>query len=467
MTLIRCADPWSDAVAELVGAQTGLLLSQAFRDQIESSARKVMAKAGIADQPAFLRRLQTDPSLLDELISECTVGETYFFREPGHFAFIRDEAIPALRGLRGVNHLLRIWSAGCSSGEEAYSLAILMEEMGLRSQARILATDISKAALRRAETGVYSAWSLRGDGAQRAAPYLRRTGGRFEVAPSLRRQVEFAYLNLAQDVYPSLATRTVGMDLVLCRNVLIYLDVETVRAAARRFHAALAPGGFLITGPSDPVLTDHAPFETLMCPVGMLYRKRVESGQDAAMRSGAGASATAVAPESWAAPSSVEPGWIVSEAATVDRSSPLVQEPAALAGPRAELQAAGRAQAVQPDDPSAIATAAGTSASVETAFLEATLLMSQGRYAEADRALRRVLYLDPTLAVVHFLRGAALQRLGRLADAARAYRNAHDIAANRPADEILPLADGECASQLARAAAAQLGALEMTQSRAP
>lgn len=461
MTPVQGADPCFDAVAALVSAQTGLLLSPACRDGIESSARRLMARAGIADQLDYLSRLKTVPSALDELISECTVGETYFFREPSHFDFIRDEAIPALRRLRGVNHVLRFWSAGCASGEEAYSLAILLAEMGLQSQARILATDISKAALSRAETGIYGAWSLRGDAAQRAAPYLRVVGNRFELVASLRRQVEFAQLNLAQDVYPSVATKTAGMDLVLCRNVLIYLDAEPVRAVARRLHASLAAGGFLITGASDPLLSEHAPFETLMSPVGVLYRKRVEPGQDSEMvpammqpAAGVGASAAAVAPANPAGPGWPEPKRLLPGPVSVERPPLSAQRPTALDEARADPRADDAAPARQP-------------APVEVAFLQAARLMSQGDYAEADRALRRVLYLDPTLAVVHFLHGAALQRLGRLADAARSYRNARDIAARRPPEEVLPLADGECASQLAAAAAAQLAALEMAHGPVP
>src|SRR3546814_526285 len=118
-------------------------------------ARRIMARIGIVDPRELVRRLGDEAPLLDELIAESTVGETYFFREPGHFAFIRDEVIPEMRRLRGVDHVLRAWSAGCASGEEPYSLAILFEEMGLASRTHIIATDISRAALLRAHEAVY------------------------------------------------------------------------------------------------------------------------------------------------------------------------------------------------------------------------------------------------------------------------------------------------------------------------
>lgn len=490
MTSICPAVSGFEAIADLVGAEIGLLLSPARRADIESMARRIMARIGIADPSEFVRRLGDEAPLLDELIAESTVGETYFFREPGHFAFIRDEVIPEMRRLRGVDHVLRVWSAGCASGEEPYSLAILFEEMGLASRTHIIATDISRAALLRAQEAVYGAWSLRGDGAPLAGRHLRRVGGHFHLAARFRRRVEFAYLNLAQNTYPTFATKTWGMDLVLCRNVLIYLDAETVRVVAQRLHESLAAGGFLVTGPSDPLLIDHAPFEVLMSSAGVIYRKPASSHRVPPDR----------APQRHAPPSAALSDRAAATAPSVPAAAPagrlesslpsLEPHPSASPGDRLDeardafarkdfsraiklahplRSATAAAISVQSlaslGDAEAAAAAAATAAaehprSLEIGFLYAVLLMGLERYAEAELVLKRVLYLEPSLTVAHFVRGTTLHRLGKLADAVRAYRNARDLAARRPADEILPLSDGECASRLAKAAAAQLEVLQ-------
>src|SRR5262245_45732121 len=167
-----------EAVAQLVGRRTGLALT-GRRDSAEQGIRRALARARTADLDRYLERLAAEDALLDDLVGELTVGETYFFREPAQFQFLRREALPALKRRAEQGHVVRVWSAGCASGEEAYSLAILLEEAGLGEQVSLLATDISRAALARARQAVYGTWSLRGDGAVWALPYLRREGNQY------------------------------------------------------------------------------------------------------------------------------------------------------------------------------------------------------------------------------------------------------------------------------------------------
>lgn len=478
------ADPNFEAVANLVRRHMGHSFPAHRHRDIESGTRKIMAKAGIADVGQCLNRLRNETSLLEELIDELTVGETYFFRGPGHFSYIRDDVVPEIRRLRGPDHILRTWSAGCATGEEAYSMAILFETMGFANRTRILATDISQEALDRARKGVYGAWSLRGDGARLAGPHLRRTGAHFHLAERFRRKVAFKHLNLAQDVYPAAATNTLGIDLVLCRNVLIYFDAETVRAVAGRLHASLAPGGFLIAGPSDPLLAEFAPFETSMTACGIVYRKRHASSErpplPQAQRASSGGATPAAKPPSKFSETAAQRARLPIEpyraAATID---PLAEARAALArgdnGRAIELTESRPADAAATalclralanlgTAESVVARAAEASsrhpASVEINFLHAAFLMNLGRYADAERALKRVLYLDRTLAVAQFALGATLRLLGDIAGAARAYRNAYDLAAERSATEELAMSDGQTAGQLAEAAAAQADALD-------
>ena len=168
-------------------------------------------------------------------------------------------------------------AAGCASGEEAYSLAILLLEEGLAGQCRLLATDLSRATLVKARRGIYGAWSLRGEGALAARPYLHGHGNHYVVDEVVRRLVTFDQLNMALDFDPACATGVRGMDLILCRNVLIYFDHKTVRTVARRLYESLAEGGWLITASTDPPLAGEAPFEIVATDHGVFYRSGASS----------------------------------------------------------------------------------------------------------------------------------------------------------------------------------------------
>jgi chemotaxis protein methyltransferase CheR len=472
-----------NGIVELLRDRTGLAVPPSRRGDVEVAFCKIMMKAGLADPVQCSRELHADQALLDELISEVMIGETHFFRTLDHFVFIRDVVIPEVRKLRGAGHGLRIWSAGCATGEEPYSLAILLEEEGLAESPPILATDISRTALATAREASYGTWSLRGDGMRLVDRYLRRANGRYELAMRFRSRVNFTYLNLANDTY-SPATHTGAMDLVLCRNVLIYLEAETVSAVARRLYDSLADGGFLIIGPSDPPLAEYAPYETITTPGGSVYRKtahmnpRVPDPQAPRQRhSSSDADLLSLAHiPCERLPNMVlssveadipEPPDPISEARealargenvrVIELTSPLTTDVAA-----ASLCA--RALANIGDVEAAAQTAASAAAkhptSLEIGFLLAVLLMKLDRHSEADRCLRRILYLDRSLVVAQFTLGATLHRRGDFKGAVRAYRNARDLAARCSPEAIMPLSDGETAGRLAKAATAQVAMLQ-------
>ena len=163
----------------------------------------------------------------------------------------------------GDPRLIRAWSAGCASGEEAYSLAILLSQMGLGDEASVLGTDISQAALATARGGRYRDWSLRGASPDFMARYFRSAGPSWSLIEPVKRCVRFAFLNLALDAYPSHVSSTHAMDLILCRNVLIYFDAWTVEQVARRLRESLAPGGWLYVGHSESLRAEAAMFRAI------------------------------------------------------------------------------------------------------------------------------------------------------------------------------------------------------------
>jgi chemotaxis protein methyltransferase CheR len=507
MTAERGAIADYKPVMDLLRIRTGLSFAPGHDENAVAGICRAMARAGMQDLSPYCDLIEADADALDDLIIELTVGETYFFREPAQFEFIRCEVLPEIRQHRGNEHVIRVWSAGCASGEEAYSLAMLFEREGCSDHAHILATDISRAALAKARQATYSAWSLRGQGAPAAKSYLSLHGDRYVLDDSIRRRVAFEYLNLALDVYPSFATGTWGMDLILCRNVLIYFDTGTIRTVARRIFASLADGGWLILGPSDPLLAEYAPFETKVTNAGVFYRR---CGNEQASVTGKRLlleSDNRATPSHDSEPLKLEQSQGASrEPLAVNRKWPVVNrdlrpanygsqiaEPCAtkLSDPIAQAQTAFaqaeyRRVALLTRDltTNAAATALRVRAlanfdtaeaerecaeatkrhplSAELQYLHSVLLLELNRDEEAAQAARRVVYLDRSLAMGHFTLGSILRRMGDLKGAQRSYRNASRLAATRPGDEVIPLSDGDCAGRLRTAAETQLALLDNT-----
>jgi chemotaxis protein methyltransferase CheR len=482
---------WSDAgfeaIATIIAARTGLAFESYRYHDIERAARRAMASAAISEVRELASRLSSGELTCDEIIDDVTVGETYFFREPQHFAFVRDHVLPGKRSQAGT--AFRVWSAGCASGEEAYSLAILLYEQQLLSNARVLGTDISRRALDKARAARFGSWSLRTLEPPFVARYFEGEGAMKRLAPFIHKPVVFRRLNLADDCYPSPETDTHTNDLIFCRNVLIYFDPKTIALVARRLFDALAPGGWLITGPSDPALSRQAPFEVTPTAAGLCYRRPVAAIAASAL--------SAFAPR----------GGEWNESAIIaERTAPVGVRalPAEAPVEPPNTRKRGRAQAVRPDraslrelarshpDDLQLAALAGQSSAsagqssanagqssanligpeaaeracadaleryplcLELRYLRAALLSELSRHAEAADAARKVIYLDRTLAIAHYTLGTILRRLDDRRGAARAFRNAHRLCLQRPADEPIPLGDGITAAVLAELATTEL-----------
>ncbi len=472
-------DPAAEAVARLVAVRTGFTYAQQYPAKTEESIRRSMAAQGVASVSEYLALLERTPQAMEQLMDELTIRETYFFREPRHFEFIRDQILPQLREARGHEHVLRAWSAGCASGEEAYSLAILMAQSGLSDAASVLGTDISQAALTTARGGRYRDWSLRGAGSKFMSSWFRAAGPAWELIEPIRRKVRFAYLNLSLDAWPSHVSGTLGMDLILCRNVLIYFDAWTVEQVARRLCASLAPGGWLVTASSDPTLGRNAGLEPHVTEYGVFYQRPVveqrpllhdahespappiKPRRAARQQPARKVRRPLETPEPASAPLAVgdraRAALLAGEYRRVLELIPDLRGEADACRLRVDALANHRG----PEAASDAAEEALRHHPLSTAlhFRHAVLLSSLGRLKDSEQALRRVIYLDRRLAVAHFALGALHWRGRRLEAARRCYRTAERICRASPPDVELPLADGQSAGSLAAAAARHLSAL--------
>ncbi len=482
---------WSEEgfarVAEEVRARTGLTFPANRVTSAESGMRRAMATLGVADATRYAAVVAEGGPALDALVAEITIGETYFFRESQQLEFIRRRVLPGFTDRRGPSRPLRVWSAGCASGEEAYSMAIILHEESWSASAQVLGTDVSRPRLAAARRGEYTKWSLRGVSREVVERYFARRGTRFALSPRIRSSVNFRYLNLAHGGWPAATSGTQGLDLILCRNVLMYLEPEAAAGILQRFVAALGEGGWLFLGASDPPLADTGAVDVVVTDAGLAYRRT-------ALRPGAVIPPLAAEPERQTLrldaldyvppppPPSVEPlpelppplpaahaepGNVPDPItrAWQERDYPRVIELAEQdvetgSGDPAVWVVLVRALANQGrlEEAGQACTAAleRHRASAELLHLHALLLLEGGHPAAAAMGARRALYLDRSMIVAHLVLGSALARLGDGTGASRAFANVVALAERLPPNIEVPGADGETAYRIAQLARAHL-----------
>lgn len=199
-----------------------------------------------------------------------TIQETWFFRNPEHFLALAGPVLHEVR-LHAGSRPIRVWSAGCATGEEAYSIGLSLLEGGVHS-VEVVGTDLSEAALESARTGRYSQRAVRLVPRPLLDRYFERVNDQFLVGEALRQVVRFEHLNLSREPFPTV--RFAGCDVVFCRNVIIYFTPESVRRIVRTFAECLLPGGALFLGPSETLRQLSTDFELAEWGGGFYYRRR-------------------------------------------------------------------------------------------------------------------------------------------------------------------------------------------------
>jgi len=472
-------------LSEFIAEHIGLHFPPERRPDLQRALTAVAAEFGFASSARCADWLLSSPLTrpqLHALASHLTVGETYFFRERQTFEALAQHVLPELiRGRRGGEQRLRLWSAACSTGEEPYSLAILVQQLLPDWQdwrVTILATDINERFLQKAAAGVYGEWSFRGSPPGFKERYFTPTpDGRFAVARHIQDRVSFAPMNLAQDHFPSLATDTNAMDLIFCRNLLIYFTPSHARKLVENLHHALRDGAWLAVSPSECSQALFSRFVAVNFPDSILYRKCNVEEQSPSTWTPASSPAVAERPASafaadavpvedvraapaetstdpadpadprTAAESLYEQGRYA-EAASVLLASFASQ---AAQGPRA-FSLLARALANQGQLADALAWSARWIAAdkIDSAahYLHAMILQEMGDREAARRSLQRTIYLQPGFALAHFALGNLTRAGSRGAQANKHFENALHLLRDRPPEELLPQSDGMTAGRL-------------------
>ena len=225
----------------------------------------------------YLQKNMDSRGELQKLLQHLTVGETFFFRYHAHFDTLRQSFIPELV-FKTRPEKIRIWSAGCSTGEEPYSIAMaIMESLPdwKKRDIRIMATDINSRSLKRAREGVYSAWKVRVTEKSYLDKYFTRIGESYVVKDEVKSLVDFSYLNLQVDIPPSQEK----FDAIFCRNVMIYFTTVTIRKLLETFAGSLNSGGHLFLGHSETLSHISTGFERHIHGGSFYYRKKPEQAE--------------------------------------------------------------------------------------------------------------------------------------------------------------------------------------------
>jgi chemotaxis protein methyltransferase CheR len=262
--------------AELLRSHCGLHFGTETRFLLEKRLERRMRERSITSFAAYhweLRNPSGGAGELAELIDEVTTNETYFFRERRQLRALIGEIFPELlleRRERGGP--ITVWSAGCASGEEPYSIVILAREAGMdpAQDLRVYASDISRRALLRARQGTYREASFRETEEPLRERYFTAKDGRWKISDDVKKCVDFIHLNLLD---PSKLALLGSMDVILCRNVLIYFDLESKRRVIETFEKKLRPGGHLLLGHSESLINLSTSLQLRHLKTDLVYRK--------------------------------------------------------------------------------------------------------------------------------------------------------------------------------------------------
>lgn len=270
-------------LSSLVHMTVGLRIREQNADPVRKWLKDRAAGHGLA-VAAYLCLLREDSQSgrceREHLTVMLTTGETYFFRDQALFSLLSRDLIPRLLRTRANQRKLRIWSAGCSTGEEAYSLAMLMNEHAhlLKGwDVEIFASDINTEALGIARRGLYRDWSFRSMDELRRQKFFHRRDRLWEIDESLRQSVRFVHLDLFKDVFPNPDIGMAGFDLIICRNVFIYMQPDAVACVVEKLNKALVDDGYLIAGHGELLGHNMHGLRTRVFPEAVIFHKTLLS----------------------------------------------------------------------------------------------------------------------------------------------------------------------------------------------
>ncbi len=488
---IESLRPW-------VEAETGMDFAGTRMQRLCDAVDKVLTQR---KTPRDLARLLADSqqrgNFLEQVTAELTVGESFFFRNEHHFRALREQVLPEILRDNADKREVRVWSAGCATGEEPYSLAILLDQV-LGGQhdwhVSILGTDLNPDFLARARQACYRPWSFRNTNIDRDRAYFEPDRNTVRLASKVRSTARFTYLNLVKDVYPSPLSGTLGLDLILFRNVAIYLKPEITKRIIQRFYEALRPGGWLLLGETEVSLAPTEGFEARRFEQATFHQKA--SRADSA--SGTASTPMPVLADFVVAPSREESDDKRSASSVPARRQPTIptapvlpdwvplpkKQRTALRATESAVQQIERLLAERNFDDAersierlgnkqqraesrfqlarALLTCAAITKArrmldrcladeplmIEAQLLHASFAEESGNLDKAEEAYRRALYIDRNCPMAHFHLALVLQQKGDAAGCGRSVKTTLKLIENKDPHELVEYGEGVCYGRL-------------------
>jgi chemotaxis protein methyltransferase CheR len=388
---------------DLLHRQSAIYLEESKLDSLRISLVARATRLGYQTLPEYYRALERDDAEFNELLNLVTINETSFFRFPAQFDALRNNVLPELMAAKSgeSNRGIRIWSAGCSTGEEPYSIAMTLMDSGVEMagyKPQVLGTDVSTKALARAKSGVYGKRAMMNVPEDIINRHFDTTASDdYRVNDRVRSHVDFGYQNLIKEPYP--LSLMGNWDVIFCRNVTIYFRLESTRRVVQNFFDSLNEGGYLFVGHSETLTSVNETFEAVEVGGVFLYRKPVSRktfafGQSTPPRAARTAKAAAPRPRTSAA-SPVDPS-VASGVEDMLRQARLDLREGC---PERVLETVGLLLASDPNN-------------AEAHLLSAYVHADTGDYDEAMRASHRALAINPLLPVARYILGIIHQRQG-------------------------------------------------------
>jgi chemotaxis protein methyltransferase CheR len=488
--------------AEFMAIQMGLSYPKERWLDLLKGLQSAAKEFGFDDPEDCIRWLMSSPlkkHQIETLACQFTVGETYFFREPRMFEALENHILPEIiQSRQGSDRRIRFWSAGSCTGEEAYSIAILISRMicDLANwNISILATDINPLFLQRATEGIYREWSFRGTPYWLKEKYFNTTSdGNYQIVPHIQKMVKFQYLNLVEDAYPSLFNDTNAMDFIFCRNVLMYFNQDHMAKAINRFHQCLLDKGWLIVGSSETSHVFFPQYTACNFPGAILYNKdlngkkkfkdfvRKETPEFIAKeeaflpftkthsypRQGekpvhsrtrprhAPSKETSVDVETMhpfkTEVSEYEEAFTLYESGEYEAVITRIQQTPAKSSDSKIMTLLSKAYANQGKLNDAIVwcekALSVEKLNPEFHHLRAVILQEQGRPGDAIESLKRALYLDSNFVLAHYMLGNLSQQAGKIRESAKYFENALSLLSGYGKDSVIKESDGMTAGRL-------------------
>lgn len=466
---------------ELIHAKSGMVLKTRHEDL--SSQLSLLMKETECHSAMELHQLLANDwkghRHLTNLINHLTIGETHFFRNTPQFEALERHILPDLIERNRATKELRIWSAGCATGEEPYSIAILLHKLipDLASwKIHLLATDINEESLEKARTGVYGNWSFRQIPEHMLERYFVPSDKKFKILPFVSKMVTFAPLNLVSANYPLPFNQPASMDLILCRNVFIYFDEATISSIVKRFHSVLDNSGWLVVGHSEPSQSLFGDFAPCDFPGTVVYRKTAMPGAADARKPASTVALPAVSVNVWASPTPISTPALQripsSKPAPEPVPLPTCAEVETWISERhldKALAALTRILEESPNDAranfhkarihakhmewdlakSSIEQAlAANSLEAEYHFLHGQILNEQGKSEEAYEACRRCAFLNPEFVLAHCMMVLLLKKRGHISQAQKAIERVSHCLEHKNQEELIPGGDGMTAGSV-------------------